>query len=75
MLKWRSGANKSQDTGHYEVFYKEVSNNQTTHHIFKSQYQINTNQPMVKVDGLHTGKVYSFYVVSRNDKGSPMSAQ
>ena len=33
---------------------------------------MNTNQPMVKVDGLVTGRLYSFYVVARNEKGTSL---
>ena len=71
LLKWRPGQEASQ-TEHYEVLYREVADNETTHQIFQSQWQVNTNQPMVKVDGLVTGRLYSFYVVSRNDKGTSL---
>ena len=49
-----------------------MADNETTHQIFQSEFQVNTNLAMVKVDGLVTGQLYSFYVVSRNDKGTSL---
>ena len=49
-----------------------MADNETTHQVFQSEWQVNTNQPMVKVDGLETGRLYSFYVVSRNEKGTSL---
>ena len=49
-----------------------MADNETTHQIFQSEFQVNTNLAMVKVEGLVTGQLYSFYVVSRNDKGTSL---
>ena len=49
-----------------------MADNETTHQIFKSDFQVNTNLPMVKVEDLVTGRLYSFYVVSRNEKGTSL---
>ena len=49
-----------------------MADNETTHQIFQSEWQVNTNQPMVKVGGLETGRLYSFYVVASNEKGTSL---
>ena len=49
-----------------------MADNETTHQVFQSEFQVNTDQAMVKVDDLETGRLYSFYVVSRNKKGTSL---
>ena len=72
LLKWRIGDDNITNIDHYEVFYKEVINYKDDDDVFKTQYQINSNIPMVKVDNLTTNKLYSFYVVSRNSMGTSL---
>jgi len=72
-LAWKSDDNeKFFDTEHYEVFYKQVTNLETAAEVFASDKQINTEVPLVKIDGLDTGKIYRFFVVSRNAKGTSL---
>ena len=49
-----------------------MADNETTHQVFQSEFQVNTDQAMVKVDDLETDRLYSFYVVSRNKKGTSL---
>jgi len=72
-LAWKSDDNdRTFDTAHYEVFYKQTNSTEEDAAVFNSNKQINTKMPFVKVDGLETGKLYRFFVVSRNDMGTSL---
>jgi len=72
-LSWKSDdANDTFNTKHFEVFYKQVTNLETAAKVFDSDKQINTKEPLVKIEGLETGKIYRFFVISRNDQGTSL---
>ena len=64
--------NETGTTDHYEVSYKQVLDKQKSSDIFKTQYQITSHVPMVKVDNLTNNMIYSFFVVAKNSHGSSL---
>ena len=71
LLKWRRD-DKYNMTDHYEVHYRQVQDNDTARDVFKSDFKINARVDMVKISNLTTNKLYRFYVVSRNSRGTSL---
>ena len=71
VLRWTS-TDPLNLTDHYVVFYKKVTGITVDQDVFKSQLQVNTDVPSVRVSGLSPHCLYSFYVVSRNNLGSSL---
>ena len=69
-LAWKS--DDLLNTKQFEVFYKQVSSLESGADVFDSDKQRVTAVPLVKIDNLEVGKIYRFFVVSHNDKGTSL---
>lgn len=75
VLAWKQtklNSTEPSTTTSYEVFYKELSENNTGTTVFDSDKTINTTIQVIKIKDLNVGRKYKFFVVARNEKGTSL---